>query len=143
MAGKLRLYSGTCDIICGMERPPRDFKGIWIPKEIWLSDQLSLMEKVLFVEIQSLDNERGCFASNKYFSDFFGIHPRRIAAHVASLKAKGFIHVTIHNLNERVINVVGKYARVPDSEVRRQHGERARLIHRMTLRGRGGMTQTS
>ena len=46
-----------------MEKPARDFKGIWIPKEIWLSEQLSLMEKVLFVEIHSLDNEDGCYAS--------------------------------------------------------------------------------
>jgi len=35
-----------------MEKYPRDFKGVWIPKEIWLSDQLSLMEKVLFVEMR-------------------------------------------------------------------------------------------
>ena len=38
-----------------MPKPERDFKGIWIPKEIWLSEQLSLVEKVLFVEIHSLD----------------------------------------------------------------------------------------
>ena len=43
-----------------MEKPSRDFKGIWIPKEIWESENLSIMEKVLFVEIHSLDNERGC-----------------------------------------------------------------------------------
>src|SRR5689334_10544996 len=126
-----------------MERAPRDFKGIWIPKEIWLSGQLSLMEKVLFVEIHSLDNERGCFASNRYFAEFFSIHPRRIAAHIASLKAKGFITVTIHNLNERVIRVVGKYARVPDTELRRLERDRTGLIHKMTLRSRGGMTRTS
>jgi hypothetical protein len=83
-----------------MEKPSRDFKGIWIPKDIWLSDQLSLMEKVLFVEIHSLDNERGCFAGNRYFAEFFGLHPRRLAGHIASLKQKGFISVTIHNLNE-------------------------------------------
>ena len=35
----------------GMEKHDRDFKGVWIPKEIWLSENLSLMEKVLFVEI--------------------------------------------------------------------------------------------
>ena len=35
-----------------MEKHPRDFKGVWIPKEIWLTDQLSLMEKVLFVEMR-------------------------------------------------------------------------------------------
>jgi len=126
-----------------MERPPRDFKGIWIPKEIWLSEQLSLMEKVLFVEIQSLDNERGCFASNAYFGEFFGIHPRRIAAHVASLKGKGFITVQVVNHNERVIRVVGKYARVPDAEVRRLRQERTGLIHKMTLRSGGGMTKTA
>ncbi len=66
-----------------MEKPSRDFKGIWIPKEIWLSDQLSLMEKILFVEIHSLDNERGCFATNQYFADFFGLHPRRITEAVS------------------------------------------------------------
>ena len=39
----------------------RNFKGVWIPREVWLSEELSLMEKVLFVEIDSLDNERSCF----------------------------------------------------------------------------------
>jgi DNA-binding MarR family transcriptional regulator len=101
-----------------MARPKRDFKGVWIPKEIWLSGQLSPMEKVLFVEISSLDNERGCFASNKYLSEFFGIHPRRIAAHVSSLKAKGFVTITVQNQNERVIRVVEKYAREKDAALR-------------------------
>ena len=45
----------------------RDFKGVWIPKEIWLNTDLSIIEKVLLVEIDSLDNsDRGCFASNEY-----------------------------------------------------------------------------
>lgn len=37
----------------------RDFKGVWIPKEIWLSTELTLQEKVMLVEIDSLDNEDG------------------------------------------------------------------------------------
>jgi hypothetical protein len=117
-----------------MERPQRDFKGIWIPKEIWLSDQLSLIEKVLFVEIHSLDNERGCFASNKYFADFFGIHERRIRAHIGVLKTKGFVYVTVVNRNERTIRVAGKYARVPESELRKLRSDTSGLVHRMTLR---------
>jgi len=44
----------------------RDFKGIWIPKEIWFLEELSHMERILFAEIDSLDNERGCIASNEY-----------------------------------------------------------------------------
>src|ERR1051325_492915 len=85
-----------------MERPARDFKGIWIPKEIWLSEQLSLMEKVLFVEIHSLDNERGCFASNRYFADFFSVSDRQIRTYLAALKENGFITITIENRKRAV-----------------------------------------
>ena len=52
----------------------RAFKGIWIPKEIWLSTDLKVMEKLVLVEIDSLDNEEGCFASNDHFSKFFSCH---------------------------------------------------------------------
>jgi hypothetical protein len=113
----------------------RDFKGIWISKEIWLSSTLSLMEKVLFVEIHSLDNERGCFASNKYFGDFFGVSDRQIRTYLASLRDKGFITVSIQNRNERVIHAAGKYARVPDAERRQLDKLKSELIHRMTMRG--------
>lgn len=113
-----------------MERPSRDFKGIWIPREIWLSDQLSLMEKVLFVEIHSLDNERGCFASNKYFADFFGVSDRQIRTYIGSLKEKGFISVSIQNRNERVIRVMGRYAWAKAADVVRLKESRAGLVHR-------------
>ena len=113
-----------------MEKPSRDFKGIWIPREIWLSDQLSLMEKVLFVEIHSLDNERGCFASNHYFADFFGMSDRQIRTHIGSLKEKGFISVSIQNRNERVIRVMGKHAWVKGADAARLKESRAGLVHR-------------
>src|SRR5215468_5811326 len=101
-----------------MEKTQRDFKGVWIPKEIWLSEKLSLMEKVLFVEIHSLDNERGCFASNKHFAEFFGVSERQIRTYIASLRKKGFITVTIKNRNERVMHSAGKYARSRDEDIR-------------------------
>jgi len=101
-----------------MEKTQRDFKGVWIPKEIWLSEKLSLMEKVLFVEIHSLDNERGCFASNRYFAEFFGVSDRQIRTHIASLKRHGFVTVTIKNRYDRVIRTAGKYARVSDHNLR-------------------------
>jgi hypothetical protein len=95
-----------------MEKPSRDFKGIWIPKEIWESENLSIMEKVLFVEIHSLDNERGCYASNRYFAEFFHVSERQIQTHIANLKAKGFVTVTIKDRYDRVIRAAGKHARV-------------------------------
>ena len=38
---------------------PRDFKGIFIPKEIWLDDDLSAIDKIILAEIYSLDVEDG------------------------------------------------------------------------------------
>lgn len=113
-----------------MERPSRDFKGIWIPKEIWLSDQLSLMEKVLFVEIHSLDNERGCFASNNYFAEFFGVSGRQIRTYIGSLKDKGFISVSIQNRNERVIRVMVKHAWLKRADVARLRESSAGLVQK-------------
>jgi DNA-binding transcriptional regulator LsrR (DeoR family) len=95
------------------------------------------MEKVLFVEIHSLDNERGCYASNRYFSEFFNISTRQIATYVSTLKEKGFITVTVKNQNERVIRTAGKYARVPDQQIRRLHQDKEALIRRMMLNRSG------
>jgi len=117
----------------GMERPQRDFKGIWIPREIWLSDQLSLMEKVLFVEIHSLDNERGCFASNKHFADFFGVSDRQIRTHIGSLKEKGFISVSIQDRNKRIIRVVVKHAWLKAADATRLKESSAGLVHRWRI----------
>ena len=116
-----------------MERPPRDFKGVWIPAEVWLSSELSLMERVLFVEIHSLDNERGCFASNAYFGDFFGISPRQIGTYVSSLKKKGYITVRVENQNQRTIHVTSKYAYAKPAQVRKFHQERMDLANRFRV----------
>lgn len=69
----------------------RDFKGIWITKNIWLSEDLTLQEKVFLVEIDSLDNDEGCFANNQYFADFFGISKTRVSLVINSLVEKGYV----------------------------------------------------
>ena len=116
-----------------MERYERDFKGVWIPREIWLSRELSLMEKVLFVEIHSLDNERGCFAGNKHFADFFNVSERQIRTYLSSLKEKGFISISVRNFNERVIRTVGKYRRIPNAALVQLNGSHAALVRRMSV----------
>ena len=118
-----------------MPRAERDFKGIWIPKEIWLSDQLSLMEKILFVEIHSLDNERGCYASNRHFSEFFGVSERQIQTYIAALKKKGFITVTIKDRYDRVMRAAGKYARVRDEAFRQLRQDQVDLAQKMRAGG--------
>ena len=116
-----------------MAHTERDFKGIWIPKEVWLSPTLSLMEKVLFVEIHSLDNERGCFASNRYFAEFFGISDRQIRNVILSLKMKGFVTVTVRNKNERIIRAAGKYRRVSDAQLRQLNDLQEGVLQKMNV----------
>jgi hypothetical protein len=117
----------------GMEKHDRDFKGVWIPKEIWLSENLSLMEKVLFVEIHSLDNERGCYAGNNYFAKFFGVSARQIRRYLESLKKHGFITQTIRNKNERVIRTAGRFRRISDAEIKQLRQGRADLAQKFRV----------
>lgn len=96
-----------------LEKQKRDFKGIWIPKEIWLSKDLTLQEKIFIVEIHSLDNEKGCFASNTYFSKFFGMTPQRCSQIINSLIKKKYIRAKyIYEGKEtvlRVLNIINTY----------------------------------
>ena len=80
----------------------RSFKGIWIPKAIWLSD-LSLQEKVFLAEIDSLDNAKGCFASNAYFSRFFQVSKARCSQIITALEKKKLVTVKLQYKDKQVI----------------------------------------
>ena len=74
----------------------REFRGIWIPKEVWLNKDLSANEKILLAEIDSLGGlSDGCFASNQYLAEFFGLSKDRISKLISGLKNKGYITVEL------------------------------------------------
>ena len=71
---------------------PRNFQGMWIPAEIWTDSSLSLLEKALLAEIDSLDaTERHCYASNEYFANFFQQTERTISKSIKNLIDLGYI----------------------------------------------------
>ncbi|MCM1497246.1 MAG: helix-turn-helix domain-containing protein [Clostridium sp.] len=76
-----------------MENLARDFKGIWIPKEIYLCKELNWTDKIILLEIDSLDNEDHCFAGNEYFADFLGISVVSVSRSINKLINLGFISV--------------------------------------------------
>lgn len=78
-----------------MEEQQRQFKGIWIPKKIWLNKDLTFQEKIILVEIDSYDDGQvGCFATNKHFVNNFGINSSRISQIIQSLQRKNYITIT-------------------------------------------------
>lgn len=90
----------------------RDFKGVWIPKEIWLNKDLSLQEKVFLVEIDSLDKERGCYAGNEYFAEFFELSADRCSSVISSLKEKGYIDVEVERSSGKSLRTIRRKGRV-------------------------------
>jgi len=84
----------------------RDFKGIWIPAQIWLNKDLNLIEKCFLVEIDSLDNLDGCFASNGYFAEFFGVSKSRCSQIIKSIESKKLISIQYHYEGKQIIKRV-------------------------------------
>ena len=97
----------------------RDFKGIWIPREIWVSTEMTMQEKVFLAEIHSLDNEQGCIASNAYFAEFFGLSKSSVTRVISSLVEKGFCKVNlIYKNNKEVDKRVIRTSKYGDKEVK-------------------------
>ena len=84
----------------------RDFKGVWIPKEIWLNENLTLLEKIIFVEIDSLDNENHCIAGNEYFAKFCDCSESKVSKVIKKLKDLNMIEELEFDGRHRKIRVV-------------------------------------
>lgn len=78
----------------------RGFKGVWIPREIWLRKDLTCVEKCMLAEIESLsgvagNDIQGCFASNEWFSENLGVSRATVTRGVAKLIDLEFIKLTM------------------------------------------------
>ena len=78
-----------------IEQYPRDFEGVWIPREIYLNDELNALEKIIFTEINSLDSHISggdyCYASNDYLAKFCGCSPRKVRETISKLTKMGYL----------------------------------------------------
>ena len=97
----------------------RSFKGVWFPKEIWTNQELSFLQKGLLIEIESLDNESGCFATNTYFAKFFQASERWIVSNLKALEDMGYISRKYKKKEggkpketQRIIRVTRKYYQI-------------------------------
>lgn len=87
-----------------MDQQKRDFKGVWIPKEVWLDNRLNALDKVILVEIDSLDNgESGCYAGNQYLSEFCQCSDRKVTDAISKLKELGYIEQSSFDGRNRIL----------------------------------------
>ena len=82
----------------------RSFNGVWIPAKYWLDPNLQPMELLFMAEIESLDGEKGCYASNKHFAEFFGVSTGRVSQIINALKDKGYLKISYNKDGKQVVS---------------------------------------
>lgn len=99
----------------------RGFKGIWIPARVWLSTNLSILEKCLIAEISSLDSGEGCFKSNESFGEFLGVGERQVSRMISKLIDLGFVRIAKFDGRKRwlkvCINIYVEADTIPETKV--------------------------
>lgn len=84
----------------------RDFKGVWIPKEIWLDTRLNALDKIILTEIMSLDcEEHGCYATNEYLAEFCQCTQTKVSTTISKLINLEYIYVESFNGRTRILRV--------------------------------------
>lgn len=87
-----------------MPENERDFKGVWITKEVWLDERLNMLDKGILTEIDSLDmGEKGCFASNKHIADFCQCSETKVSTSISKLIKLGYLYVQSFDGRQRIL----------------------------------------
>lgn len=73
-----------------------------------------MQEKLFYVEIDSLDNEDGCYASNEHFANFFGITKTRVSRVISAMVDKKLISSVIDTANgsKRTLRIIYKFPEI-------------------------------
>jgi len=66
-------------------------QGVFIHHSFFEIEDLSLPQKLIYAKVCDLDNEKGCYASNMYFSKLFKISTRQVSTHINNLVSKGYV----------------------------------------------------
>ena len=86
---------------------PREFKGVWIPKEIWLDEVITPLQKMMLAEIISLSKDgKGCYASNAYLARFLRQKEKTIKNNLTELRELGWIRDISFDGRTRFFDVV-------------------------------------
>lgn len=75
----------------------RQFKGVWIPAEIWLDKRLTITEKAFYAEVESFaGNGRTFHKTNETITDEYGINARTVQRVIKKLVDLGLLECSFN-----------------------------------------------
>lgn len=81
----------------------REFKGVWIDREIWLHPDLSLTEKALLAEIDSFTGDgKAFYKSNETIQELYKISRPTISKSLKKLEGLGFIKIEFDGRRRKI-----------------------------------------
>lgn len=102
----LRLTTPPLDGYTGVVMNHVKFSGLWMPKEVFETSSLTLMEKVCFSLIDSLDGDEGCFASNVYLCNVLDLEKRQLQNILSKLIDRGLVLRQYTEVGRRILRTV-------------------------------------
>ena len=92
----------------------KEFKGVWIPYEIFINKKVTDKEKTIYSMILTLSKTKECIMSNSYISSMLNISKVRSSRLINSLRDKGYIKVKIEykenskEIQKRILTPINK-----------------------------------
>ena len=100
-----------------MDNQQREFKGIWIPREIWLDTRLNALDKIIFAEIDSYSNgENGCYAGNEYLANFCQCSESKVSKTISKLIKLGYVRRISFDGRNRILQSCLANFTIPNSK---------------------------
>lgn len=113
----------------------REFKGVWIPAEIWLDERLSLTEKALLAEIDSFSgNGKTFYKSNQTITDEYKVSRSTISRAVKNLRGLGYIKVQSDGRYRHLISCTGRVVKMKRQDAQNEHAARSKCTPTNTLK---------
>lgn len=84
----------------------KEYKGLWIPKEILQDNRLNLTEKTVLAMIQVLSKNGKCIACNQTIADSLGISLPTAKRAVPRLERLGYITTKKYRDEKKIIHRV-------------------------------------
>ena len=112
------------------EKMERGFKGIWIPANLYLREDLNWAEKILLLEIDSLNkDDKGCFASNEYLGGFVGKSSETVSKTIAKLKELNLIkEIGFDGRKRRLVVISASYKTTEQKSRKLLHSNNSLVI---------------